>query len=78
MAMSFDPRFQARWENVISPAITNVARNNVPLAPYRVDARRIGDSILTEILGGISTSLLVLVDVTTLGHVDSKVIRNGT
>lgn len=77
VAMSFDDRFQFRWEKVIAPGVAKVARDNKPLAAYRVDARRVGDSILTEILGGISNSLLVLADVTTITHADSKPVRNG-
>jgi len=50
VAKSFDERFQPRWENVISPAIQNVVVNDTPLEPHRVDAHRIGGSILTEIL----------------------------
>jgi|RhiMetdeSRZDD1v2_1073273.scaffolds.fasta_scaffold960869_1 hypothetical protein len=77
VAMSFDDRFLPRWENVILPAIRNVAVNDAPLEPDRVDARRIGDSILTEILGGVTNDRLILADVTTLGHVDGRAIRNG-
>jgi hypothetical protein len=77
VAMSFDDRFLPRWENVILPAIRNVAVNDAPLEPDRVDARRIGDSILTEILGGVTNDRLILADVTTLGHVDGRPIRNG-
>lgn len=79
VAMSFDDRFKSRWENVISPAIKSVAVNDVPLEPQRVDARTIGDSILTDILSGITNSRLIFVDVTSIGHVnDDKVaVRNG-
>jgi hypothetical protein len=77
VAMSFDDRFLPRWENVILPAIRNVAVNDVPLEPDRVDARRIGDSILTEILGGVSNDRLILADITTLELVDGRPIRNG-
>ena len=75
--MSFDDRFQARWENVISPAIRNVEVNDTPLEPDRVDSRRIGDSILTEILGGVTNDRLIFADVTTLTNVDGRPIRNG-
>jgi len=77
VAMSFDDRFQSRWENVISPAIRNVAVNDTSLEPHRIDTRRIGDSILTEILGGITNDRLIFADITTLGHVDGRPIRNG-
>jgi hypothetical protein len=77
VAMSFDDRFLPRWENVILPAIRNVAVNDAALEPDRVDARRIGDSILTEILGGVTNDRLILADVSTLGHVNGRPIRNG-
>ena len=77
VAMSFHPDFDKRWENVIAPGIRRVARNGVDLEPFRVDVRRISDSILTEILTGISRSLIVFADVTTLGQVQDRPIRNG-
>jgi hypothetical protein len=75
--MSFHPAFEARWKNVIEPAIRLVEKNNIPLEPVRVDTRRISDSILTEILTGISTSLVVFADVTSLGKYEDRPIRNG-
>ena len=42
-----------------------------------MDARRISDSILTEILSGVGTSRLFLADVTTLERADERPIRNG-
>jgi len=78
VAMSFDERFQTRWENVIAPSIRDVEINDVPLEPHRLDTRQIGDSILTEILGGITNDRLILADVTTMGYdVDERPIRNG-
>jgi hypothetical protein len=77
VAMSFDERFRPRWDDVIVPAIQSVALNGVSLEADRVDARKIGDSILTEILGGITNDRLILADVTSLGHVDGRPIRNG-
>jgi hypothetical protein len=77
VAMSFDERFDHRWTEVISPAIRNVQLNGRSLEPLRVDARRISDSILTEILSGISSSRLIFADVTTLAHVNGRAIRNG-
>ena len=68
VAMSFYPIFDERWKNVIDPAIRRVERNNVPLEPHRVDVRRVSDSILTEILTGISRSLVIFADVTSLGR----------
>ena len=77
VAMSFEKKFQARWEQVISPAIRNVRKNDIPLEPHRVDARLISDSILTEILGGISNSLIVFADISTMSYLDRKPVRNG-
>jgi hypothetical protein len=77
VAMSFDPRFNSRWVDVIAPAIRAVSGNNVPLEPYRVDTRRVSDSILTEILGGVSNHRLVFADITSISHLDGRPIRNG-
>lgn len=77
VAMSFDPRFDSRWKNVISPAVKNVKANNVTLEPYRVDSRHISDSILTEILGGIGNSRLFIADVTTIAYASNIPIRNA-
>ena len=77
VAMSFHPAFNRRWETVIAPAIQRVERNKVPLEPFRVDVRRVSDSILTEILTGISRSLVVFADVTSLDKIEERPIRNG-
>ncbi len=77
VAMSFHSVFNKRWESVIAPAIKRVKRNNVPLEPFRVDIRRVSDSILTEILTGISKSLVIFADVTSLGKIKNKPMRNG-
>jgi hypothetical protein len=77
VAMSFDKRFQNRWKDVIAPAISSITFNDVQLEPHRVDVRRIGDSILTEILGGISNDRLIFADLTTLGHLGGIPIRSG-
>ena len=52
---------------MIAPAIRQVLRNDVPLEPFRVDSRKVSDSILTEILDGISKSRLVFADITAVG-----------
>jgi hypothetical protein len=77
VAMSFDKKFDPRWNNVILPAIKNIQVNEKTLEPIRVDTRLVSDSILTEILAGISNSRLVFVDMTTIGVIDGKAIRNG-
>src|SRR5262245_50584462 len=77
VAMSFRSLFNKRWESVISPAIKKVQRNNIPLEPHRVDSRRVSDSILTEILTGISSALVIFADISSLGTIEDKPIRNG-
>ena len=77
VAMSFSENFKSRWENVIAPAIQRIEINNIALQPHRVDMRHISDSILMEILEGITNDLLVLVDLSTIGYLDKKPIRNG-
>lgn len=76
VAMSFDHRFDARWSDVIAPAIRRVERNDVALEPIRVDARNISDSILTEILSGIGNARLIVADITSLGTLSGRVMRN--
>ena len=68
VAMSFAPQFQARWKAVITPAIRSVMVNGKPLEPHRVDARQISDSVLTEILGGITNDRLIFADVSTISY----------
>ena len=77
VAMSFDARFEPRWNNVIAPAIGKVLINGKRLEPVRVDARKVSDSILTEILSGISDCRLIFADITTIGHLNETPIRNG-
>ncbi len=77
VAMSFDQHFEKRWTEVIIPGISGMLVNGKKLKPVRVDTRRISDSILTEILSGIGTSRLFLADVTTIGYLDERPIRNA-
>lgn len=77
VAMSFEERFQKRWEDVIRAGILSIEVNGKALEAHRVDIRRVSDSIVTEILQGISQYLLVLADVTTIGHVGDRPIRNA-
>jgi hypothetical protein len=48
--MSFAPQFANRWVRVIEPAIKRIEVDGTTLDPYRVDARRVSDSILTDVL----------------------------
>src|ERR1700723_4143320 len=76
VAMSFSPKFTQRWADVIQPAIGRVAIDSVPLQALRVDQRSISDSILTEILSGIGRCQLVFADITSMGELDGRRIRN--
>ena len=77
VAMSFASRFDHRYTSVIEPALRAIKVNDQNLEPYRLDTRTISDSILTEILSGISSSRLVFADVSTIEKVGDQVIRNG-
>ena len=66
VAMSFAPEFERRWEGVIAPAIRRVKQDGVLLEPHRVDTRVVSDSILTEILDGITHDSFILADISTL------------
>ena len=77
VAMSFDASFERRWVDVLAPAISAVSIDDIPLEPVRVDARVVGDSILTEILSGIGSSQVVLADISSIGELDGRPIRNG-
>lgn len=77
VAMSFDPQFRSRWERVIEPAVRGVSVGGRSLEPHRVDARMISDSILADILGGISNDRVVIADVTKMGSINGRAVRNG-
>ncbi len=77
VAMSFAPEFRARWDNVIEPAIQSLEIDGVTLQAHRVDFGVGGDSVLTEILDGISQCRLFLADISTIGYLDDKAIRNA-
>lgn len=77
VAMSFHPRFDARWQNVLVPAVNRVVVNESRLEPHRVDLRKASDSVLTEILDGIGRCRFFLADITTVGELDGRPMRNG-
>jgi len=79
VAMSFDRRYQPRFEDVIAPAIRAVSVDGVQLEPHRVDTSQSGDCILTQIVDGIAHSQLVLADVSSIGKdsVTRDPYRNG-
>lgn len=67
VAMSFDFKYQSRFDRVITPAVKSLSIDGTPLTPLRVDLSRTGDSILTDINDGIAHSALVLADVSSIG-----------
>ncbi len=75
VAMDFACRFKPRWKNVIEPGIRDVLPKN-HLEPERVDQRPGGDCILSEILEGIGDYRLFVADITTIGKICCKPIRN--
>lgn len=79
VAMSFSKKYRRRYEQVISPAINAISVNGTQLKPYRVDLSKSGDSILTDIVDGISHSQMVLADVSAIGknYFTKEVYRNG-
>ena len=79
VAMDFREEFQERYSKVIEPAIRSIVWNGQQLAPYRVDFSKSGDSILSDIIDGISHSQFVLADVSTVGVETNtrKSFRNG-
>jgi hypothetical protein len=76
--MDFDEQFDARFERVIRPGIRKVRINGTRLEPHRVDnSQVISDSILTDILSGISNDRIIFADLTSLGWFNGKPIRNS-
>lgn len=77
VAMSFADRYKNRFEAVIAPAIRSIPGEQ--LEPYRVDASKSGDSILTEIMDGIAHCQMVLADVSSIGNdpATGRSYRNG-
>ena len=78
VAMDFSDQFQRRWKDVIEPGIASVAIGGAPLKPLRIDQGQVSNSVLTEILDGIRSSLLVFADITSVeDDSKSKPIRNA-
>ncbi len=79
VAMSFEDRFEARFREIIQPAIEGEALRGIRLSAYRVDNSESGDSILTDIVNGIAHSRLILADVSVIdeGRDAGRPMRNG-
>lgn len=63
VAMSFDKKYDSRWSDVIVPAVEAEPLSGRSMKASRVDIRRSGDSILTEITDGIAHAQLILADI---------------
>ncbi len=79
VALSFDPEYDKRFNNVIIPVIEGVKIGDVGLKAYRVNLSKTGNSILTDIAGGIAHSQMVLADVSSFGRdaTTGEAYRNG-
>ncbi len=77
VAMSFEPRFRARFDNVIAPAIRSLSIGDTVLEPHGVETEKISDSIIAEIVEGITNDIMIIADITTAGWHEGKPIRNG-
>jgi hypothetical protein len=72
VAKSFAPEFEPRFREVIKPAVENIDFEGTSLTVNIVNARVVGDSILTEILDGIANDILIFADVSTIGYLPPK------
>jgi hypothetical protein len=61
VAMPFSRTFDPVWEEIYKPAITAVN-----LKPFRVDIRKVSDSIMIDILDGIGRARLILADISSV------------
>lgn len=82
VAMSFDPKFKARWTEILFPAASKVSVNNKELFAHRVDLANKNDSLITEIVKNISECRLFIGDVSTIGYLpindnNKKPVRNS-
>lgn len=77
VAISTETRFHPRLRDVIDPVVRSLNYNGTPLVPHVVAASVVNDSILTEILEGIGRSVLFLADITTIGHIGARAVRNS-
>lgn len=68
VAMSFEPRFQRRFENVIAPAVASLDVDGLEWRALRVDITSSGDSILTQIVDHIAHSRFILADISVVGR----------
>jgi hypothetical protein len=78
IAMSFDRKYDGRWNNIFVPAIEGVKILGKELKAVRVDIRKSGDSIISEINNGIAHSQIIIADISVIGKSDDEMHhRNG-
>lgn len=79
VAMSFQSKYDDRFDKVFRPAIESIRVNDIPLRATRVDESKTGDSIITEIIRGIAQSRVVLADISVLetSHITQENYRSG-
>lgn len=77
VAMSLADSFLPRWERVLRPALGRISSHGVPLVPFRVDISKSSDAILTEILQAISDSTVIVADLTAVGSLGDRPVRNS-
>ncbi len=81
VAMSFDPKYDERWDKIFVPAIEEMEIAGRNLKAIRVDIRKSGDSIVSEINNGIAHSQLILADISTIDQAKDNNVsgyhRNG-
>ena len=81
VAMSFRQDYDSRWKDIFKPAIENEKFSRQALKAIRVDIRKSGDSILTEIMNGIAHAQLILADIFVTDEVEvdkeKRCFRNG-
>ena len=66
-----------RFDSVIAPAVRRIQRGGHSLQPHRVDRTTISDSIVAEIIEGVTRDALVLADITTMANVEGLPVRNA-
>jgi hypothetical protein len=77
VAMSFDKKYDFRWEKIYLPAIQGEPIHGLNLKAVRVDIRKSGDSIISEINNGIAHSQLVLADISITDEINTNGERTG-
>lgn len=79
VAMSFNEKYQERFEKIFKPAIESIEVNGSRLTAVRVDERKTGDSIILEIVKGIAISEIILADISSIDiELDNDgITRNG-